>query len=194
MPITAIDPRTALLIVDLQRGVIDAVGAALPEAVPSVAQVLDRARALIDAFRRKNLPVVLINVAGSAPGRTQEARRFSGPFPDGFTEFVPALGQRPEDLVITKYSWGAFAGTALDARLRAVAVTQVIIAGVATATGVESTARQAFEQGYHVTLAIDAMTDLREAAHRYSIDTVFPRLGETGTVQEILDLLTARDD
>jgi nicotinamidase-related amidase len=64
-----------------------------------------------------------------------------------------------------------------------------VIVGVATGTGVEATARQAYEQGFNVTLAIDAMTDSRPEAHDYSIAQVFPRLGETGTTQEIIDLL-----
>jgi isochorismate hydrolase len=64
-------------------------------------------------------------------------------------------------------------------------------AGVATSSGVESTARQAYENGFHVTLAIDAMTDRSMDAHNYSLSKIFPRLGETGKTQEILDLLIA---
>ena len=91
---------------------------------------------------------------------------------------------------MTKRTWGAFASTDLEAQLKARDVTQVVIAGVATGTGVESTARQAYEQGFNVTLALDAMTDLRPEAHDYSIRNVFPRLGETGTSQQIIDLLS----
>lgn len=193
MPVTMIDARTALLVVDLQTGIVNSAADRLTGDVPSMAQVLDRARALIDAFRQHDLPVVLINVAGSPPGRTQEPGSFSGPFPDGFTDFVPELDPRAQDLIVTKRTWGAFAGTDLDARLKAMAITQVIVAGIATATGVESTARQAFEHGYNVTLAIDAMTDARARAHHYSIETVFPRLGETGTVRDIIDLLGSKE-
>jgi len=64
-----------------------------------------------------------------------------------------------------------------------------VVIGVATGTGVEATARQAYEPGFSVTLAIDAMTDLRPEAHDYSIAQVFPRLGETGTTQEIIELV-----
>jgi len=91
---------------------------------------------------------------------------------------------------VTKRTWGAFASTDLEAQLKGRGVTQVVIAGVATGTGVESTARQAYEQGFNVTLAIDAMTDMRPEAHDYSIRNVFPRLGETGTTAELLDLLS----
>jgi nicotinamidase-related amidase len=93
---------------------------------------------------------------------------------------------------VTKRTWGAFANTDLEDQLKALGVTQVVIAGVATATGVEATARQAYEHGFNVTLALDAMTDARSEAHDYSIKTVFPRLGETGTAQDVIDLLAAR--
>lgn len=118
MPVTALDARTALLIVDLQNGIVRSAAAGLSDEVPSMTQVLDRARALIDAFRRHALPVVLINVAGGAPGRTDEPARFSGSLPAGFTDFVAELAQKPEDLVVTKRSWGAFANTDLDARMQ----------------------------------------------------------------------------
>jgi nicotinamidase-related amidase len=68
----------------------------------------------------------------------------------------------------------------------------VVVTGVATSGGVEATARQAYEQGFNVILALDAMTDIREEAHEYSIRNVFPRLGETGSAQEIISLLETR--
>lgn len=183
MALTTLDPHTALLVVDLQKGVVGA---------PFVHPLVDRARALIDAFRERGLPVVLINVAGGAPGRTEQPRRLSGAVPDGFTDFIPQLGQQPDDIVVTKRTWGAFASTDLEARLKAAGVTQVVVLGVATGTGVEATARQAYEAGFNVTLAIDAMTDMRPEAHDYSLKNVFPRLGESGTSQEIIDLLPTR--
>jgi nicotinamidase-related amidase len=186
MALTTLDPNTALLVVDLQKGLIG-----FPFIHP-IAQVAARARALIDAFRAQKLPVVLINVAGGAPGRTEQPRRLQDPRPAGFTDFLPELGQQPDDIVVTKRTWGAFASTDLEARLRALGVTHVVVAGVATGTGVESTARQAYEAGFNVTLAIDAMTDARAEAHDYSLKNVFPRLGETGAAQEIIDVLTKR--
>ena len=90
---------------------------------------------------------------------------------------------------MTKLTWGAFPSTNLEEQLKALGVTQVVVVGVATGTGVEATARQAYEAGFNVTLAIDAMTDMRPEAHAYSIAQIFPRLGETGTTQEIIDLL-----
>jgi nicotinamidase-related amidase len=112
--------------------------------------------------------------------------------PKDFIDFIPELDPQPDDIVVTKRTWGAFASTDLEQRLRAIGVTQVIILGVATGTGVEATARQAYEAGFNVTLAIDAMIDPRPEAHDYSLRNVFPRLGETGTSQEIIDLLAKR--
>jgi nicotinamidase-related amidase len=186
MALTTLDPNTALLVVDLQKGLRGA------PVVHPFDQVVERARALIDAFRAHRLPVVLINVAGGAPGRTEQPPRHSGAFPPDFTDFLPELGQQAGDIVVTKRTWGAFASTDLEARLKGLGVTQVVVLGVATGTGVESTARQAYEQGFNVTLAVDAMTDTRPEAHDYSIQNVFPRLGETGAADEIIALLGKR--
>ncbi|MHB1268606.1 MAG: isochorismatase family protein, partial [Acidithiobacillus ferriphilus] len=114
-----------------------------------------------------------------APGRTEQARR-SLDFPAGWTDLIPELNQQPTDHTITKYTPGAFTKTALEEHLRGMGVTQVVLAGISTSSGVESTTRQAYECGFHVTLAIDAMTDLSLDAHTHSLTKVFPRLGETG--------------
>jgi nicotinamidase-related amidase len=182
MPLTKLDPNTALIVVDLQKGIVGS-----PLAHP-IADVISRTRALIDAFRRQELPVVLVNVAGRAPGRTEQPSRVQT-LPDGWADLIPELDRQPGDIVVTKRTWGAFASTDLEAQLKARGVTQVVITGVAPGAGVESTSRQAYEQGFNVTLAIDAMTDLRPESHSYCLANVFPRLGETGTTQQIIDLL-----
>lgn len=185
MPVTTLDPNTALIIVDLQKGIVG-----LPLLHP-MDGLLAKARALADAFRAQGLPVVLVNVDGSAPGRTEQSRP-SLPREADWTELVPELGQRISDITVTKQTRGAFIRTDLEARLKALGVTQVVVIGIATAGGVEATASQAFELGFHVTLAIDAMTDRRAEAHAYCLTHVFPRLGETGTTQAILDMLARR--
>ena len=185
MALTTLDPNAALIIVDLQNGIIG-----LP-AIHPIGDIITRARTLADAFRERDLPVVLVNVAGGAPGRTEQPRQ-TGPRPDGWTDLTPELNRQPTDILVTKRTWGAFASTGLEALLKARGDTQVVIAGVATGTGVEATARQAYEAGFNVTLALDAMTDTRPDAHAYSIRNVFPRLGETGMSQEIIDLLPTR--
>lgn len=182
MPVTSLDPETALIIIDLQRGIAQMAGSEI------IAPVVQRARNLADAFRRHSLPVVLVNVAGGAPGRTEQSRP-PQPFPSDWTELLPELGRAADDICVTKYTWGAFASTDLERQLRDRSVTQLVLAGVATSIGVESTARQAYEAGFNVTLALDAMTDLRPEAHQCSIANIFPRLGETGTTADIIELL-----
>ncbi|RQS68708.1 isochorismatase family protein [Burkholderia sp. Bp8963] len=181
-----VDPTSALIVIDLQKGIT-----ALPTAHPAT-DVIRHAAALADAFRRRGLPVVLVNVAGGAPGRTEQAG-LKGPLPAGWTDLVPELDRQPHDHVVTKRTWGAFTGTGLDAHLKAAGVTQIVLAGIATSIGVESTARQAHELGYNVTLVVDAMTDLNADAHANSVARIFPRLGETGSTQDIVALLEALD-
>lgn len=183
MPLATIDPKVALIVVDLQKGIVG-----LP-CVDPIEDVIARSRALADAFRTYRLPVMLVNVVGGAPGRTETPSRVPDPLPEGFADLVPGLGRQANDILVTKRTWGAFASTDLDHQLKALGVTQVVVAGVATATGVEATARQAYEGGYNVTLALDAMTDRRAEAQDYSIRNVFPRLGETGSTNEIIKLL-----
>ena len=186
MPVTTLDPITALIVVDLQKGVLEA------PLIDPIEGVLACSRELLDAFRQNRLPVVLVNVDGRAPGRTEQGNRPAA-LPAGFADLLPDLDKQPTDILVTKQTWGAFARTGLEAQLRAKGVTQVVLAGVATGTGVEATARQAYELGFHVTLALDAMTDVRPEAGQYSVTHVFPRLGETGTTREIIRLLEARN-
>lgn len=185
MTISTLDEKSALLVVDLQKGI-----AGLPTAHP-MAGVVAGAVTLADAFRERGLPVVLINVDAAAPGRTEQARP-NIPMPPGWTDFLPELRQQESDHVVTKRTWGAFTGTDLERHLKQQGVTQVVIAGVATSAGVESTARHAHELGFNVALAADAMTDMNLDAHDRSIKLIFPRLGETGTSREIVDLLQGR--
>ncbi|MFG3248577.1 hydrolase [Streptomyces sp. NPDC048187] len=189
MAVTALDPRTALVVIDLQAGIV-----AAPTEPYSGAEVVARSVDLAEAFRARDLPVVLVRVsfaadgADAVPGRT-EAGGAGGPRPEGWDVVVDELSGHPGDLTVTKRNWGAFHGTGLDVQLRRRGVTQIVLTGIATSIGVESTARAAHEHGYHVTLATDAMSDMDAEAHRGSVERIFPRLGETGTTREILDLL-----
>ena len=183
MAMTTLDLKTALIVIDLQAGIVG-----LSTAQPAEA-VIQQAAVLADAFRRHGLPVVLVNVDGGAPGRTEQPRR--GERPAGWAELVPELRQQPSDHTVTKRTWGAFTNTDLDEYLKGRGVSQVVIVGIATSAGVESTARQAHEHGFNVTLAVDAMTDMNPDAHINSVTRIFPRLGETGTTAEILSLLEA---
>ncbi|MCX5442039.1 hydrolase [Streptomyces sp. NPDC056637] len=189
MALTTLDERTALVVIDLQKGIVGA-----PTTPYTGAEVVARSVELADAFRSHGLPVVLVRVSAAAdgadavPGRNETQGR-TGARPEGWDVIVDELSGHPEDITVTKRNWGAFFGTDLDLQLRRRGITQVVMTGVATSIGVESSARAAHEHGYHVTLATDAMTDLDVEAHRNSIERIFPRLGETGTTGEITELL-----
>lgn len=191
MPITTLDERAALVVVDLQAGIL---GMATVPLDP--AQVLASTVALADAFRGRGLPVVLVRVthardgSDATPGRTDLTRSLDRP--DGWDELTPELGPRPGDLVVTKRNWSAFYGTDLDLLLRRRGITQIALTGIATSLGVESTARAAHEHGYHVVLVTDAMADGAAEAHENSITRIFPRLGQTTTTQDLLTLVDAR--
>ncbi|MEU1124331.1 isochorismatase family protein [Streptomyces sp. NPDC005899] len=182
MAVTTLDPRTALVVVDLQKGIVG-----LPTAHPA-SGVVARSAALADAFRAKGLPVFLVRVTGGAPGRNESGAPSGRPAAD-WADLVPELGPHEGDIVITKQQWGAFHGTELDLQLRRRGITQVVLTGIATSIGVESTARAAHEHGYHVTVATDAVTDMDGDAHRNSVEKIFPRLGETGTAEAVTALL-----
>jgi nicotinamidase-related amidase len=182
MAITSLDKNVALIVIDLQKGIVG-----MTTAHP-VAGVIENACALAEAFRHHHLPVVLVNVTGGAPGRAEKTRNLSD-LPADWADLIPELNQQPGDHLVTKRTWGAFTDTGLDAHLKALGVTQVVIAGVATTAGVESTARFAHEYGFNVLLAIDAMTDMSLEAHDNSVARIFPRLGETAATQAIIDLL-----
>jgi nicotinamidase-related amidase len=179
MPLTTLDPTAALIVIDLQKGIVG-----LPMLHP-VAEIVSRTAQLARAFRGRGLPVVLVNVAGRAPGRTDAGLpKYS--LPPDWTELIPELEQHPDDYLVTKQRVGAFIGTSLNDYLRQRNVTQVFIAGVATSVGVEATARSAYDHGYHVVLVVDAMTDGDAEAHRRCAEKVFPRLGEVDTMDNVL--------
>jgi len=181
MALTTLDTRIARLVIDLQQDIV-----ALP-AVHPLAAAVRNARALADALRDHGLPVVLVNVAGGAPGRTERPRR-PGELPAGWADRVAEPDRQPQDPTLTKHTWGAFTGTDLAQHLKQQR-TRVVFAGVATRIGVESSARQAHEPGFNVALAIDAMTDMSAEAQANSVARIFPRPGETGTTREITERL-----
>jgi nicotinamidase-related amidase len=186
MPVTTLDSNTALVVIDMQKGIVN-----MP-AVHPTADVLANVVRLVDAFRAKRRPVVLVHVGWAPDGadavtsRNQAPRPSSSP-PPGFFEFADELHADPaRDILIHKRQWGAFYGTDLDLQLRRRGITNIVLCGISTSIGVESTARDAWERSYNLTFASDAMTDRVSDAHDRALEYIFPRLGEIGTVDDIL--------
>ena len=198
--ITTLDKNTALVVIDLQDGIVK-----MNTAVPGPVIVKQSAR-LVEAFRRAGLPIVIVNVvpfgAPSGKVRTQapglpkdeaaQKQARAAMEAAGFFTIVPELGSRPEDIYITKKTWNAFYDTELEERLKELGVTNIVLCGISTSIGVEGTARAAFERGFNVSFAEDAMTDMLAAAHENSLRVIFPRLGEVGTTDAVIGHLEQR--
>jgi MFS family permease/nicotinamidase-related amidase len=186
MALTTIDPTSALVVIDLQKGIVSAY------TDDAVTAVVKQAAHLAAEFRRHNLPVVLVNVTGRAPGRTEAGWSGGGAaLPADWADLIDELDVQPTDHLITKRRRSAFHDTGLDTLLRDLGVTQIVLAGISTSAGVESTARSGSDYGYHVVLATDAMSDPDIDSHRHSIERVFPRIGETATTAEVIDKVEA---
>ncbi len=169
---------TGLVLVDLQKGVVGH-----PTAPHSTEEVVTNAARLADAFRAKGSLVVLVRVSFAPDGGDRLAVPVDAPGfgaftpPPGWDEIVPELGPREGDLIVTKKQWGAFYGTDLELQLRRRGVKTIVMGGIATNIGVESTARDAYERGYSQILVEDAMASLSAEAHAFAITDIFPRLG-----------------
>ncbi len=187
------DPASAaLVLIDLQKGIVSP-----PRAPRSGAEVVSASAALAQAFRQAGRPVVLVRVAWSADGGDMlrsptdaVLRRPGESLPADFADLVPEIGPKPGDILITKRQWGAFTGTELDLQLRRRGVKTIVLAGIATNFGVESTARHAWELGYDLIVAEDATTSISAEAHCFSIKTVLPLLGRVRACEEIIAALS----
>ena len=173
-----LDSRTtALVLIDLQKGIMG------HELVPHPAgQVTKIGSELADRFRKVGAPVVLVNVGFAGDFKDALSQPVDQPFamppggfPENFSELIDGLAE-PGDILVTKRQWGAFHGTELDLQLRRRDIQTIVLGGVATNMGVESTARQAWEHGYAVVLAEDATSGMSAQMHDFAIGNIFPRI------------------
>jgi nicotinamidase-related amidase len=183
--VTALDKNTALVLIDLQNGIVN-----LPMAHP-VQNILATSAMLVAAFRKANLPIVIVNVnpSGNWLQSRKDAKAPAFTPPAEWLEIAPEILTQPTDVFITKRTWSAFFDTALDEQLKAKGVTDIVLAGISTSIGVEGTARDASRLGYNIAFATDAMTDMVASAHEHSQKIIFPRLGEVDTTDKIIELL-----
>ncbi len=176
-----------MVVIDLQKGIVGRQTA--PYAADSVVK---NAAALAEAFRKNGMPVFLVRVSPSPDGKdalrpiADAAMPVQTP-PPGWTEIVPELGPKQGDFVITKHQWGAFYGTELDLEFRRRGIAAMVLCGIATNFGVESTARFAYEYGYNQIFAEDAMTALSAEEHAATVANIFPRIGLVRQTKDILD-------
>ncbi|TCW00036.1 hydrolase [Biostraticola tofi] len=178
--------RTALVLIDLQQGILPFAGG--PH---SAQQVVANARRLADAFRRRQAPVFLVRVGWSPDFAEALKQPVDAPvggkgLPENWWDFPAELGVQDSDIRIIKRQWGAFYGTDLEMQLRRRGITGMVLAGISTNIGVESTARNAWELGFELTLVEDACSAHDKAQHDASFTHIFPRIGRVRHCEQIL--------
>ncbi|MEJ2478568.1 MAG: hydrolase [Acidihalobacter sp.] len=181
--------RTALVVIDLQRGIVGRETAPHP-----AAEVVRRSALLLQAARRVGALPVLVHVGG-APDHVDRLRQSADqpaalqPLPPDWSDFVDECMPLPGEVAILKRQWGAFYGTDLDLQLRRRGIDTIILCGIATEVGVESTARDAYEHNYRQVFVEDAMGALDAKSHRNSVERIFPRIGHVRSTEQVLALL-----
>src|SRR5262245_28471989 len=167
---TLVAGRTALIAVDLMPRIVE-----LDMGPHRGADVVARTVELATALRKAGGTVVVVRVG--RPNVTEQ--------PPG-SGFVPEMTPREGDIEVVKRTIGAFYGTGLAERLRDRGVDAVVMAGLATTMGVESTARAAADHGFDVVFAADAMSGMTTSEHEHALTVVLPRFGDVITTDEVL--------
>jgi nicotinamidase-related amidase len=199
--------RTALLVVDMQRGFVEA-GEAME--VPPAREIVPTIRALLDGFRARALPVVFTEFTYSPavpilvgelhpehrPAPPGARRGFGMPSSaclegDPSARTVSALAPQPDELVIRKRWYDAFAGTELDGALRARGVTSLVVTGTMTDICVLSTVVGAFNREYRITVVADAVATLSPEIQRATLDIVGRAFGRVVQSREVLDTIAS---
>lgn len=177
---------TALVLIDLQQGIVP-----MPALAPrSGAAAAAEGIRLAERFRAAGASVVLVNVAFAQDlgdmlkQPVDKPMHRPGSFPANFSYLIEGLYQ-PGDILVTKHQWGAFYGTDLDVQLRRRGIRTIVLAGIATNIGVESTARQAHEHAYDVVIAEDATTTFSSEMHAFAVNAIFPLLGRVVKADDI---------
>lgn len=182
-----LDPKTsALVLIDLQKGIMN-----FPSQPITTKEVITNAQKLTKVFHQKKALVVLVHVTSSPDGKdmlhptADEPMMRGGERPADWADFVPEIAPQENDLIITKRQWGAFYGTELDMQLRRRGIKTIVIGGIATNFGVESTARDAFERGYDLVFVEDAMSSMTKEHHDFSVTKIFPRIGRIRSTEAV---------
>lgn len=181
--------NTAVVVIDLQKGIT----AIQSEPYPADKVVENTAR-LLEKARKKEMPLFLVRVTPSKDFKdalrpvSETSFKMKGYDPE-WSEYVPELNIQPTDFQIIKHQWGAFYGTELDLQLRRREIKTIILCGISTNIGVESTARYAYELGYNQIFVQDAMAARSKEEHEFPLKYIFPRLGLIRNTKEVLEAL-----
>ncbi len=172
---------TALVLIDLEHSIVSAVHS-------QAAEVIKNANLLSSALRQAGGTVIYSHVLITEMLQQQvdtPAPKDGSP-PANASDLVPEIDRQPGDVVVTKRQWGAFYGTDLEQHLRRRGIRTVVMGGIATNMGVESTARDAFDRGYDLVFAEDAMAAFSPAAQEFAVKNIFPLIGRVRATDQIV--------
>ncbi|MGZ7444166.1 hydrolase [Paenibacillus sp. TH7-28] len=179
--------KTALVVIDLQEGIAHSGRQSAPF---TSGQVIQNAGKLAHAFAEKGGFVVLVRLSFTDGKDALKPQTDMSPspvqYPEGWDRLVPELAGVKNAHLVTKRQWGAFYGTDLDLQLRRRGIDTIVLCGISTSIGVDTTAREAFQHGYQQIFAEDAMTASTQEEHDYVCKYIFPRLGKVRTSEEIV--------
>jgi nicotinamidase-related amidase len=188
MDLTLNASTTALVLIDLQKGIVSR-----PLAPRSGASVVEKSVALARALKKAGGIVVAVHVAFSKDGVDRLQQPVDAPMaappggmPAEFSEFVSEIAALDADVVITKRQWGAFHGTELDMQLRRRKIDTILLSGIATNFGVEATALEAWQNNYAVIIPEDACTSMDGGMHQFAIEKMLPRLARVRSTAQII--------
>jgi nicotinamidase-related amidase len=183
-----LDPKkTALVLIDLQNATVGM------NPVPhTAAQVVENSRKVAEAFRVHGAPVVYVRVDLNDFMKIpvdQPLNLGDNPLPAAASEITPSAGFQHGDILVTKRHWGAFAGTDLEQQLKSRGIDTVVLTGISTNVGVESTARQGTGLGFAFVLVEDACSSQNAEHHRFAFENIFPRFTRVRSTDEVLTSL-----
>lgn len=177
--------QSALLVMDVQRGIVDRPG--------SDPQYPARLRAAVEHARAAGIPVIYV-VVGFRSGTPEISpnnktfARFAGTGAftpgDANAEIHPEVAPEPGDVVVTKRRVSAFAGSDLDVVLRSAGVDTLVLTGIATSGVVLSTLRQAADLDFGLVVLSDGCLDADPEVHRVLLESVFPRQAQVLTIPQ----------
>ena len=180
-----LDPKkTALVLIDLQNAIVG-----MNPMPHTAAQVVENSKKLADAFRGQGAPVVYVRVDLNDFVNLpvdQPHNRGDKPLPAAASEITPSAGFQHGDILVTKRHWGAFAGTDLEQQLKSRGIDTVVLTGISTNVGVESTARQGTGLGFAFVLVEDACSAQSAEQHRFAFEHIFPRITRVRSTDEVL--------
>jgi len=178
--------KPALVVIDLQKGIVNR------ESSPyTCAQVIQNTSKLINTFTENGDFIVLVKVStvdGKDMVHPKTDLKMDFKFQEGWDSFVPELENIKNAHIVTKRQWGAFYGTDLDLQLRRRGIDIIVLCGVSTSIGVDTTAREAYQNGYNQIFVEDAMTASTKEEHDYVCKYIFPKIGQVRTSEEVANL------